>query len=453
MSHRPVVIVGAGLAGSLLGIYLGRRGFRVEIYERRPDMRQTEISAGRSINLALSTRGIHALHEAGVLNEIMRDAIPMRGRMIHALDGSLAFQPYGKNEQEVIHSISRGGLNATLMSAAEDTGQVKIYFNHRCMGIDLPTGQLFFQNEMTGRALTVLPEVTFACDGAYSAVRLEMQKAGRFNFSQEYLAHGYKELTIPAAPGGEFVMEKHALHIWPRGTYMLIALPNPDGSFTCTLFLPFEGETSFANLQQREQVAQFFGEHFPDAVPQMPTLLRDFFAHPTGELVTIRCYPWFVNDKALLLGDAAHAIVPFYGQGMNCAFEDCSVLNGCLERHGANWTRVFAEYQELRKPNTDAIAQLAIDNFVEMRDRVADPDFLKKKKLELLLETAFPGEFLSTYARVTFHRRPYAEALEKGKIQDRVLMEICREADSLDDVILQDVMAILEANFKKAGLQ
>ena len=439
MKTKEITIVGAGLAGSLLAIYLAKRDFRVNVFERRPDMRKAEISAGRSINLALSTRGIHALREVGVLDTIIRDAIPMRGRMIHSPEGELSFQPYGKNETEVINSISRGGLNCTLMDAAEATGNVQFFFNKRCKKVNLPDGTLLFVDETDGSQQRIESAVTFGCDGAYSAVRWEMMKSGRFNFSQDYLDHGYKELTIPPLPDGNFQMEKHALHIWPRGNYMLIALPNPDGSFTCTLFLPFDGSNSFAKLDSQVNVAAFFNTHFRDTLPMMPSLIDDFFSNPTGGLVTIRAFPWFVNDKFLLLGDAAHAIVPFYGQGMNCAFEDCTELNQCIESHGDDWAAVFETFQQRRKTNADAIAQLALDNFIEMRDKVADPVFLMKKKLEVMLEREFPGEFLSTYARVTFQRRPYREALEIGQVQDRVLMNICQSHKSLEKLDLQSI--------------
>ena len=445
MKTQETIIVGAGLAGSLLAIYLAQKGFKVRVYERRPDLRKANISAGRSINLALSTRGIYALNEVGVLEKVMRDAIPMRGRMIHSPEGEIAFQQYGKDPSEVINSISRGGLNGILMDAAEATGNVTFYFNRQCKKVDLNNGQMQFINHESGERELVEGAVTFGCDGAYSAIRWEMLKSGRFNYCQDYLDHGYKELTIPPAEDGGFRMEKNALHIWPRGSYMLIALPNPDGSFTCTLFLPFEGKNSFARLTTPEETHRFFTEQFPDAVPLMPDLTNDFFKNPTGTLVTIRCFPWFVNEKFLLLGDAAHAIVPFYGQGMNCAFEDCTVLNRCIEKHGDNWAAVFSEFQQLRKENADAIAQLALDNFVEMRDKVADPIFLLKKKLEIMLENAFPGKFRSTYGRVTFERGPYAEALRIGKIQDKVLMDICRENPDLQQLDLKEVFNRVKA--------
>lgn len=444
MRKQPITIIGAGLAGSLLAIYLAKRGFRVEVYERRPDMRKTDISAGKSINLALSTRGIFALQEVGLAETVLAQAIPMRGRMIHDPHGELTFQPYGKAEHEVINSVSRRDLNVILMDAAESYPEVRIHFQQRCLGIDFDQGEVLLKDEVSGETRTVAAPVIFGCDGAYSAVRLEMQKRGRFNLHQFYLEHGYKELTIPPGPEGKFLMEKNALHIWPRHTYMLIALPNLDGSFTCTLFLAFEGEPGFAVLDSPAAVETFFRRQFPDAVPLMPTLVEDFFRNPTGDLVTIKCFPWHVGGRALLIGDAAHAIVPFYGQGMNCAFEDCTILNQCIEEFGDEWERVFREYAQRRKEDTDAIADLAIENFIEMRDRVADPKFRMKKELELRLERQFPGRFISKYAMVTFSRLPYSLALRKGRAQEAVLWELCQSVERLDDLQLEEVFRVVQ---------
>jgi kynurenine 3-monooxygenase len=427
MSQREnkITLIGAGLAGSLLSIHLARRGFQVEVYERRPDMRKTKISAGRSINLALSVRGIHALNDVGLHEDIMRIAIPMKGRMIHALDGALAFQPYGRLEHEVIHAVSRAQLNICLLDAAERHDGVRIYFNQTCTGMNLKTGEVNLHNEISGEDKVIPALTVIGTDGSASAIRMEMLKTGRFNFSQQYLEHGYKELVMPAGPNGEFLLEKNALHIWPRHTYMLIALPNLDGSFTCTFFFPFEGEESFASLNTEEKVLSFFQKQFPDAVPLMPTLVEDFFTNPTGAMVTIKCNPWYVEDKVVLLGDAAHAIVPFFGQGMNCAFEDCTYLDACIEKHGDDWKKVFEEYEELRKINTDAIADMALENFIEMRDHTADPKFLLKKKVERALEEKFPEVFIPKYSMVSFHRIPYSVALARGIVQDKILAELC----------------------------
>ena len=430
---ETVTLIGAGLNGPLLAIGLAERGFRVEIYERRDDMRRVSISAGRSINLALSTRGIHALSQASLWEEMKKIIIAMKGRMIHSVSSELTFQPYGKNDAEVINSISRAALNVALMNAAE-AREVTIHFQRRCTGIDLRTGAMRLRNERTGESETIDSKVAIGCDGSASAMRMGMLKLGRFNFSQQHLDYGYKELTIPAGARGEHVIETHALHIWPRGNYMLIALPNVDGTFACILFLPFEGADSFATLNTHLEVAKFFDAGFPDTVPIMPNLAENFFANPTGAMVTIKCAPWHFEGRALLLGDAAHAIVPFFGQGINCGFEDCTCLLELLDRHGANWPYVFAEFEKTRKLNTDAIADLAIENFVEMRDRVGDARFLFRKKVELALEARFPQRFVPKYSMVTFHRIPYATALDRGRVQDRMLSELCDGIDRIDDL-------------------
>lgn len=434
MPHKDkITLIGSGLTGPLLAIELLRRGFQVELYERRPDMRRVQISAGRSINLAISTRGIHALREAGLWEKMQRIIVQMRGRMMHSVAGELTFQPYGKDETEVINSISRAELNIGLMNAAEEQG-VRIHFHQRCTGFDLRTGAVQLRDEKTGEEKTIESDVVIGTDGSASAVRMEMLKLTRFNFSQQYLDYGYKELTIPAAADGRHAMEPHALHIWPRGNYMLIALPNVNGTYGCILFLPFEGKDSFQELDSEPKVARFFEERFPDAVPLMPQLAENFFENPTGAMVTVKCSPWHVDGKALLLGDAAHAIVPFFGQGLNAGFEDCTVLLELLDRHGPKWQQVFEEFEGARKVNTDAIADLAVENFIEMRDRVADPRFLFKKKAELALEAKYPGVFVPKYAMVTFHRVPYSVAERRGKIQDRMLAELCDGIERVEDL-------------------
>lgn len=432
---RPetITLIGAGLSGPLLAIGLVKRGCRVEIYERRADMRRVRVSAGRSINLALSTRGIHALSQVGLWGGMQRIIIPMKGRMMHSVASELTFQPYGKDESEVINSISRAELNIALMNAAEAQG-VKIHFQQRCTGIDLKTGTLHLRDEQTGVPTTVRASTVIGCDGSASAIRGEMLKLSRFNFSQQYLDYGYKELTIPSTPTGRHVLETHALHIWPRGNYMLIALPNIDGTFACILFLPFEGSDSFEQLDTPPAVRQFFRERFPDTVPLMPDLANNFFANPVGSMVTIKCSPWHVNERVLLLGDAAHAIVPFFGQGINCGFEDCTCLLHLLDRYGDNWRKVFAEFESERKVNTDAIADLAVENFVEMRDRVADPRFLFRKKVELALEAKYPHLFVPKYAMVTFHRVPYSLAMNRGLVQDKILSALCDGIHRVEDL-------------------
>jgi len=430
---KTVTLIGAGLNGPLLAIGLVRRGFDVEIFERRPDMRRVRISAGRSINLAISTRGIHALTQAGLWGDMRSIIIPMKGRMMHSLTSELTFQPYGKNDAEVINSISRADLNIALMNAAEAEG-VRISFQLRCTGVDLKTGELELHDEQSGTPSLRNSSVVIGCDGSASAIRAEMLKLSRFNFSQQYLDYGYKELTIPALPNGKHALGNNALHIWPRGNYMLIALPNVDGTFACILFLPFEGADSFAQLNRRQDVPGFFQSRFPDAVPLMPDLADNFFANPTGAMVTVKCSPWHVGGRALLLGDAAHAIVPFFGQGINCGFEDCSWLLQLIDQHGDDWGRVFSEFEQARKINTDAIADLAIENFVEMRDRVSDARFLFRKKVELALESRYPNLFVPKYAMVTFHRIPYATALERGLVQERLLAELCDGIERVEDL-------------------
>lgn len=451
MSTRDkITLIGSGLAGPLLAIALKERGYDAEIYERRPDMRRVRISAGRSINLALSTRGIHALRQVGLWDSMQKIIIQMLGRMMHSVAGELSFMRYGKDETEVINSISRAELNIALMDAAEDRG-VKIHFNQRCTAFDLASGTVHLRDEENGNELAVDSDVVFGTDGSASAIRMEMLKLNRFNFSQQHLDYGYKELTIAAGAKGEHRIEPHALHIWPRGTFMLIALPNIDGTFGCILFLPFEGEESFESLSTEAKVRSFFESRFPDAVPLMPQLVENYFGNPTGSMVTIKCSPWHVNGRALLLGDSAHAIVPFFGQGLNCAFEDCTALLELLDRHGPDWVRIFTEFEAARRANTDAIADLAVENFVEMRDRVADPRFLFRKKVELALEAKYPGLFVPKYAMVTFHRIPYSVAAHRGRIQDRMLGELCDSIDRIEDLDWDKANSLIHRDLTPLG--
>src|SRR5688572_28336455 len=424
MNQQKIIIVGAGLVGSLLSIYLSKKGYKVKVYERLPDMRKKEITAGRSINLALSDRGINALEETGIMEEIRNIAIPMHGRFIHHADGSTAFQPYGKQGQ-LINSVLRAELNKKLMDLTEKQG-ADIFFNSSCKSIDWKNHTATFESTHNSRLLTPNFDLLFGADGAYSAVRLQhMLQHEQFDYQQFYIDFGYKELNIPAGEKESFRMEKNALHIWPRGNYMLIALPNIDGSFTCTLFFPFEGETSFASLDTKEKVKSFFEKTFTDAAPLMPSLEKDFFDNPTSSLVTVKCYPWIREKKFALIGDAAHAIVPFFGQGMNCGFEDCSVLNSLIDKHKGDWAAVLPEYQQLRKPDADAIADMALNNFIEMRDKVADPKFLLQKKIEAKLHAKYPDKWIPAYSQVTFspHIR-YSEALLRGEKQEKIMQEV-----------------------------
>jgi kynurenine 3-monooxygenase len=420
MADKPdFTLVGAGLAGALMACYLGRAGRRVDVYERRPDPRRHGQERGRSINLALSVRGLQALREVGLAEEVLKDAIPMRGRMIHSPSGALALQPYGKDDSESINSVSRAGLNLTLVNAAARFESVRLFFDRRCTDLDLDAGALELRD--AGAIVRVPAQTVIAADGAYSAVRARLQKRERFDYSQEYLSHGYKELTIPPSEGGGHRMYRHALHIWPRHSFMMIALPNLDGSFTCTLFWPYEGPNSFAEVRTEADLSRFFERHFPDALPLLPHLAADYFANPVGPLLTVRCSPWHADGRVVLLGDACHAVVPFLGQGMNAAFEDCTVLDRCLAAHPHDRAAAFAAYEGLRKENTDALADLCVDNFLEMRDRVSSRLFRLRKKFEILLHKLLPRWYLPLYTLITFTTTPYAEARRRARRQDRLV--------------------------------
>lgn len=444
MSHsNNIAIIGAGLAGSLLSIYLARRGYRVTVYEARGDMRKESVAAGRSINLALSDRGIAALREIGMDEYMLNEAVPMYGRMIHDPAGSTKLLRYSGREGEYINSVSRAGLNIALMNEAEKYEDVHIIFNERCIDLDLDSGEVFFSSGSSISADTV-----FAADGAGSPVRQAMQRQiPDFQFTSVFLDHGYKELHIPPGPHGSFLLEKNALHIWPRHQFMMIALPNFDGSFTCTLFLDKE---ILLGLDSEAKVLTFFEREFPDAIPLMPTLVEDFFSNPIGELGTLKCWPWHIDGKALLIGDSAHAMVPFYGQGMNCAFEDVRTLNELLSGPGStpictdtDWRTVFEKYSALRKPNTDAIQDMAEENFYEMRGATADPVFQRKRELETRLEQTFT-DYFSKYSMVTFREDlPYSVAKAKGNAQDKLLMEICGNVENVGELDLDKIIGEL----------
>jgi kynurenine 3-monooxygenase len=428
------VLVGSGLAGGLLAAYMGRRGYEVDLYERRADPREGNMVGGRSINLALSTRGIHALQQLGIADEVLKHAIPMRGRMIHpAGAGSRTiFSPYDRDPKNYINSIGRAALNTTVIEAAQRYPNVRVHFNHRCTDVDFDsaTAQLLNTspsqplNTSTPQLIVASGDAVVGVDGAFSAVRQSMRKQlAEFEYDESYLAHGYKELTIPPTPDGSWRMEKNALHIWPRKSFMMIALPNPDGSFTCTLFWEESVASRRGGISTKtdDEVFDFFREEFPDAVPLMPALLDDFKNNPTGSLVTIRCAPWYYKDRVALVGDAAHAVVPFYGQGMNAAFEDCVVLDECLAEFPDNRERAFAEYFSRRKENADALAALAVHNFIEMRDKTASKIFRAKKKLDHFLEGLLPGIYLPLYTMVTFTRMPYAVAAKRARFQNGIV--------------------------------
>ncbi|QJX46939.1 FAD-dependent monooxygenase [Hymenobacter taeanensis] len=440
--NEPMTVVGGGLVGSLLALYLARHGHTVQVFERRPDPRSSESLEGRSINLALSDRGWRALQGIGVEEAVREVAIPLYRRVMHDQRGQLTMQPYGHAEQ-AIYSVSRAGLNKRLLDLVDQEPRVEVLFNQQCRRVDLRSRTLEMFDAAAGNSQVHTYRHLFGTDGAYSSVRAAMQKTDRFNYSQQYLNYGYKELTIAAGPNNSWAIEKNALHIWPRGQYMMIALPNLDGSFNCTLFFPYEGPNSFETLLTPAQVRGFFEEVFPDAVPLMPELEQEFFENPTSSLVTVRCYPWSVADEVLLLGDASHAIVPFYGQGMNAGFEDCTILQELMTRHGDNWLTIFQEFQQQRKPNADAMADLAVYNFEEMRDRVADPRFLLQKKIESKISAQYPQQWLPLYSQVTFSHLPYAEAWANGQAQERIMQRIMPHIQTEADFELPEVQALI----------
>lgn len=442
MKKEEVVIFGAGLVGALLSVYLRKAGFDVTIFEKRSDPRKASLYAGRSINLALSVRGIRALEAVGLGDELARMVIPMKGRRMHDVSGNLTFQPYGRDGQ-FINSISRGGLNELLVTKAEAMG-VKVHFDHKCTEVDLESTQATIEHE--GTSFTVSAEVMFGADGAFSAMRQSFLKQDRFNYQQHYIEHGYKELSIPPAPDGDFAIAPDGLHIWPRGNFMLIALPNLDKSFTVTLFFPFEGNPSFGSIKDEKDIERFFREYFPDTLALMPDVVDQYVNNPTSSLVTVRCYPWS-KGRCLMLGDASHAIVPFYGQGMNSGFEDCYLFDQLANRHNYDWGTVLEVFQKSRKKDADAIADLALKNFVEMRDHVADERFLVQKKLEAKLHECYPDEWIPQYTMVTFSHLPYREAWDRGNLQNRVIQpfitdEVINNPDSID---LEAVMGALRS--------
>ena len=430
---KNVVIVGAGLVGSLWAVYLSKAGYKVTIYERRSDIRKAEISAGKSINLALSVSGWTALDAVGVGDEIRKIAIPMHGRVMHDLEGNLTYQPYGK-EGEAIYSVSRGKVNAAMMDIAEKYGKATIHYNHECQNVDLTNGIAFLKNSLTGENIEVKADLIFAVDGAFSAVRFNsMQKLNRFNYSQNYIADGYRELLLPANEDGSYKLVKNALHIWPRGRFMMIALANEDGSFTCTLFMPHEGDKfAFDKLNSPEAVNTFFKTVFPDFYEMVPNVAEAWENHPLSNLAIIRCSPW-TNGKVALMGDAAHATVPFYGQGMNAGFEDCTVLSNLMKKHNENWEAIFEEYSRERKPDGDALQDLSLDNYYVMRDYVSDPEFLLRKKIEAKFSELYPKSWLPLYSQVTFSNIRYSVAYQQGKKQSDI-MDIIMQIPNIENV-------------------
>lgn len=449
MENKKIIIVGAGLCGTLLGLKLAQRGYEVDLHERRGDMRLQQVDAGRSINLALSARGLNALEKVGIKDQILQECIPMKGRMVHPVEGDSFYSPYSGRVKDYINSVSREGLNMALLDMADQFDAVKIFFNSKCESVDLENARATFRDLKTGTIMETSGTVVIGTDGAGSAVRRSMMGKTTqllFNYSQNFLRHGYKELTIPPAENGGWQIEKNALHIWPRGSYMIIALPNLDGSFTVTMFHPFDGPIGFNSLDNKEKVQAFFEKEFPTLLPYMPNYLEEYFENPVGTLGTIKCYPWQAYGKTLIMGDASHAIVPFYGQGMNAAFEDVSVFDEVLEKHEGDWTKIFSVFQDLRVENANAIADLAIDNFHEMQDKVDDADFIKKRKLEMQLEQNYQN-YYSKYSLVTFRPDlPYSEAMALGRKQDKLLLSLCAKYD-LEDLNMEEVMEkVLDLN-------
>jgi kynurenine 3-monooxygenase len=427
MSKKNVAVVGAGLVGSLWAVYLAKRGYNVSVFDRRSDIRNVKVVQGKSINLALSDRGWKGLEGAGIRKEIEEVAIPMSGRLMHAVNGELTYQPYGK-EGQAIYSVSRGILNQTLVRCAAEFENVSLNFEHKCVDVELDSNTIVFEGK-NGEHIRQQFDQIFGTDGAFSAVRARMTKLDRNEYSQTYLHHGYKELEIPANEDGSHKMRNDCLHIWPRGEFMMIALPNIDGSFTCTLFFPFEGEVSFEKLKTDQDVLDFFEKYFPDAKAMMPELLLDFNTNPTASLVMTKCNPWNYKNQVALMGDAAHAIVPFYGQGMNCGFEDCTELNRLMTEMGEDHPDLLKEYSKLRKPNGDAILELALRNYIEMRDLTADKDFLLQKKIEGRFASKYPEKWIPLYSQVTFSHIPYHEALSSGIRQNEIMKEVMNRPD------------------------
>jgi len=461
--QQNILIIGAGLCGSLLSLRMGQRGYNVNVYEMRPDIRKTDISAGRSINLAFSDRGNKGMKLVGLEEKVKELCIPMNGRMLHDREGNTFLSNYSGRDHEYINSISREGLNAMLLDDAEKHENVKIHFNKKCLSVDFENTTAHFEEYHTKDKFIEDADCIIATDGAGSALRRSyyLERKFLFSFSQEYLTHGYKELTILPTENGGYKTYKSALHIWPRGDFMVIALPNLDGSFTVTLFLSYaEGEYNFNNLTTPEIVTEFFQKEFPDALELMPNLVDDFFENPTAPLGTVKCSPWYYKGNTLLMGDSAHAIVPFYGQGMNASFEDVVEFDAIIDKNEGDWETIFSEYGKTRKKNTDAIADLAIDNFHEMKDHVGQVIFQEKRKIEMALEKEFPEDYSSKYSLVTFNEYiGYREAMLRGRAQDKAILNMLSDGviSSEDDIkdILDKVKieteAILEDD-KIAGL-
>lgn len=447
---KNIAIIGSGLVGSLLAIYLRKRGHQVTVFDRRQDVRKVHFS-GRSINLAMSNRGWSALEKVGIEEEIRKIALPLDKRALHVNEKPIYFQKYGK-EGEAIYSISRGVLNRKMIDLAEEAGAI-FRFEEKVWDVNLSEAKIYTGESEKAEWQEYQFDMVFGADGAFSRVRHKMQRRSRFNYSQFFIDVGYKELTIPANEDGSHKLDNASFHIWPRGEFMLIAMPNLDGSFTCTLFLPFEGEISFEKIKTESDAEQFFNTYFPDIKSDISNLTRDFFKNPTSAMVTMKCYPWTYWDKVALVGDSAHAIVPFYGQGMNAGFEDIEVLDELIEKHGDDWELIFKEYQESRKPNADAIAELSYRNFIEMSSKTANPDFILRKKIEKHFAEKYPEKWIPLYSRVTFSDKPYADALAIGDEQ-RVIMDEVMKVDGIEDKweskeIDDFILSLIQSNEEK----
>ena len=437
-------MIGAGLTGPLLATYLAQQGYSVEIFERRPDMRKESISAGRSINLALSARGNHALKEVGLYDKIKPNTIPMKGRMIHDLNGNTHLQPYGQKENEVIFSVSRAQLNMDLMTLAEETGKVTIRFNHQLLSADLEQNKLLFQLSNSLEEIELPFNRVIGCDGSASILRKSIVEKANIQYVKKPLGHGYKELTIPPLKSGKFRIEPNALHIWPRGNHMLIALPNNDCSFTCTLFFPMTGTKSFETVKTKKDILDLFQSQFHDAIKLIPNLVEDFQKNSTGDLASVYCKPWHLGDKALLIGDAAHAVVPFFGQGMNASFQDCSTLAKLMGQNKNDWKTIFNTFSSVQVENGHAIADMAIENYLEMRDHVNDTEYKKRRNVELKLERMFPGQFIPRYSMVSFHQIPYAEVYQRGGKQFKIIGDVLKadpSGQSIDKDMVEKMMS------------
>jgi len=437
-------LIGAGLTGPLLATYLAQQGYSVEIFERRPDMRKESISAGRSINLALSARGNHALKEVGLYDKIKPNTIPMKGRMIHDLNGNTHLQPYGQKENEVIFSVSRAQLNMDLMTLAEETGKVTIRFNHQLLSADLEQNKLLFQLSNSLEEIELPFNRVIGCDGSASILRKSIVEKANIQYVKKPLGHGYKELTIPPLKSGKFRIEPNALHIWPRGNHMLIALPNNDCSFTCTLFFPMTGTKSFETVKTKKDILDLFQSQFHDAIKLIPNLVEDFQKNSTGDLASVYCKPWHLGDKALLIGDAAHAVVPFFGQGMNASFQDCSTLAKLMGQNKNDWKTIFNTFSSVQVENGHAIADMAIENYLEMRDHVNDTEYKKRRNVELKLERMFPGQFIPRYSMVSFHQIPYAEVYQRGGKQSKIIRDVLKadpSGQSIDKDMVEKMMS------------